>query len=88
MADDATKNLGQERLSAAAGGDAAGHTERKSGLEELSKAPEPSLAAEFVDFLKHNKKWWLLPILVMIAMFGILIALAQTGVAPFIYTLF
>jgi uncharacterized protein DUF5989 len=61
---------------------------RPAGLEELSQAPEPSLAAEFIDFLKHNKKWWLLPILVMIAMFGILIALAQTGVAPFIYTLF
>lgn len=82
MPSDAAENAGQGSP------EGASQVERRPGLEELSQAPQPSLAAEFVDFLKHNKKWWLLPILVMIAMFGILIALAQTGVAPFIYTLF
>lgn len=62
--------------------------EKKSNFEQLSQAPQPSLVAEFFDFLKHNKKWWLLPILLMIAVFGLLIALASSGVAPFIYTLF
>jgi hypothetical protein len=62
--------------------------EPKPSLDRLSEAPQPSLAAEFLDFLKHNKKWWLLPILLMIALFGLLMALASTGVAPFIYTLF
>lgn len=60
----------------------------KPDLERLSEAPQPSLAAEFFDFLKHNKKWWLLPILLMIGVFGVLIALASSPVAPFIYTLF
>jgi hypothetical protein len=60
----------------------------KPSFEELSQAPEPSVVAEFLDFLKHNKKWWLLPILLMMAAFGLLMAFASTSVAPFIYTLF
>jgi hypothetical protein len=43
---------------------------------------------DFIGFLKHNKKWWLLPILVVFLLFGLLILLSGTGLAPFIYTLF
>jgi drug/metabolite transporter superfamily protein YnfA len=46
----------------------------------------PSLASEFWEFLRHNKKWWLLPILIVLLIFGVLIFLAGTGAAPFIYT--
>jgi hypothetical protein len=47
-----------------------------------------SLAAEFWDFLKHNKKWWLLPILVVLVLIAVLVALGSTGAAPFIYPMF
>ena len=43
---------------------------------------------ELVGFLAHNKKWWLLPILVLLLIFGLLVFLSGTGLAPFIYTLF
>ncbi len=43
---------------------------------------------ELWGFLRDNKKWWLLPIVVVLLLFGLLIALAGTGLAPFIYTLF
>ena len=44
---------------------------------------------EFWDFLKFRKKYWLLPILIVLALFGSLIVLSQgTAVAPFIYTIF
>ena len=43
---------------------------------------------EFWRFLRHNKKWWLIPILVVLLSFGVLLLLASTGAAPFIYTLF
>lgn len=43
---------------------------------------------EFWGFLKQNKKWWLLPILLTLLIFGLLILLSGTGLAPFIYTLF
>jgi hypothetical protein len=46
------------------------------------------LAAEFWDFLKVRKKWWLLPIILMLLLAGTLIVLGQTAAAPFIYTLF
>tara|TARA_A100001388_G_scaffold150267_1_gene111663 strand:+ start:321 stop:470 length:150 start_codon:yes stop_codon:yes gene_type:complete len=44
---------------------------------------------EFWDFLKARKKYWLLPIIIVLAIFGGLIVLSQgTAVAPFIYTIF
>jgi hypothetical protein len=47
------------------------------------------LLIEFWNFLRVRKKFWLLPMLVMLALFGGLIVLAQgSAVAPFIYTLF
>ena len=48
-----------------------------------------SFLAEFWKFLKVRKKFWLLPMLLMLVLFGGLIILAQgSAVAPFIYTLF
>jgi hypothetical protein len=44
---------------------------------------------EFWEFLKVRKKYWLLPIIIVLAFFGILIVLSQgSAVAPFIYTIF
>ena len=44
---------------------------------------------EFWEFLNERKKYWLLPIIIVIAFFGILIVLSQgSAVAPFIYTIF
>ena len=44
---------------------------------------------EFWEFLKVRKKYWLVPILLVLALFGGLIILSQgTAVAPFIYTIF
>jgi hypothetical protein len=44
---------------------------------------------EFCDFIKIRKKYWLLPILIVLVLFGALIVLSQgTAVAPFIYTIF
>lgn len=48
-----------------------------------------SILAEFWDFLKARKKWWLLPIVLFLALLSALIFLTQgSAVAPFIYTLF
>ena len=44
---------------------------------------------EFFEFLKERKKYWLLPIIIVLALFGTLIILSQgSAVAPFIYTIF
>ncbi|MDC1538279.1 DUF5989 family protein [Pelagibacteraceae bacterium] len=48
-----------------------------------------SFLIEFFKFLKHRKKYWLLPILIVLVLFGSLIILTQgSAVAPFIYTIF
>tara|TARA_Y100000294_G_C8396502_1_gene272975 strand:- start:52 stop:201 length:150 start_codon:yes stop_codon:yes gene_type:complete len=44
---------------------------------------------EFWEFLKVRKKYWLLPIIIVLVIFGGLIVLSQGSVvAPFIYTIF
>ncbi|PWU09143.1 MAG: hypothetical protein C5B50_28030 [Verrucomicrobia bacterium] len=45
---------------------------------------------EFLGFLRDNKKWWLLPIVIVLLLFGLLVLLstAYPGLAPFIYPLF
>ena len=44
---------------------------------------------EFWEFLMERKKYWLLPIIIVLVLFGILIVLSQgSAVAPFIYTIF
>ena len=48
-----------------------------------------SFLKEFFEFLLMRKKYWLLPIIMVLAFFGILIVLSQgTAIAPFIYTIF
>ena len=48
-----------------------------------------SFLIEFWNFLKVRKKFWLLPIILVLALFGGLIILRQgSAVAPFIYTIF
>jgi hypothetical protein len=48
-----------------------------------------SFVQELWGFMRARKKFWLLPILVMLAIFGGLIILTQgSAIAPFIYTLF
>jgi hypothetical protein len=44
---------------------------------------------ELWSFLKIRKKYWLIPIMIMMALFGGLIVLSQgSAIAPFIYTIF
>jgi hypothetical protein len=56
--------------------------------EQAKEQRHTSLPAEFWYFLKHSKKWWLLPIVLVIFIFGVLVFLSGTAAAPFIYTLF
>ena len=65
---------------------------KNSNKTEFEKAAieqrRDNLLSELWGFLKQNKKWWLIPILLVLLLFGLLIILSGTGLAPFIYTLF
>ena len=48
-----------------------------------------SLLKEFWLFLRARKKWWLMPIIVVMLLVGVLLVFAQgSALAPFIYTIF
>ena len=66
-------------------------TEDKTDAEEFARQAKNSQVgffAEFWDFLRHNKKWWITPIVVVLLLVGVLVMLGGTAAAPFIYTLF
>jgi len=47
------------------------------------------IVGELFSFFWSNKRWWLVPMLVTLFLFGVLLILAQSSaIAPFIYTLF
>jgi len=55
---------------------------------KAAEARHTGIVGEFLSFLKHNKKWWLGPIVLVLVLLGVLLILGGTGAAPFIYTLF
>jgi hypothetical protein len=61
-----------------------------TGADDFASQAEekqPGILAEFLDFLLHNKKWWLTPIILVLALVGLLVVLSGTAAAPFLYTL-
>jgi hypothetical protein len=59
-----------------------------TAFEQAGQEQSLSLAREFWLFITENKKWWMIPILVVMSLVGILVLLSSTGLTPFIYTLF
>ncbi len=63
-------------------------TEGTSDFEAAARAPRKSALREFAEFLKETKKYWLIPIAIVFLVIAAILTLANTAVAPFIYTLF
>jgi hypothetical protein len=59
-----------------------------SAFERQAEERQPSLIGELFGFVMANKKWWMIPILVMVVALGVIVFLGGTAAAPFIYTLF
>jgi hypothetical protein len=56
---------------------------------EVRKMSNQSFIREFWDFIKIRKRYWLLPIVLILFLFGTLIVFTQSSIiAPFIYALF
>ncbi|MBL8816515.1 MAG: hypothetical protein JNL58_10830 [Planctomyces sp.] len=67
------------------------HSEQVTPTEEMTalRNEEPmSLSGEFAVFLRENRKWWMFPILIVLAVATIIIKLSSTGAAPLIYSFF
>jgi hypothetical protein len=59
--------------------------------EDFARAAEErskGFVVEFWQFARHNKKWWMTPIIAILLLISCLVLLGSTGAGPFIYTLF
>ena len=63
-------------------------TSATSQFADQASQQSVGIVREFWDFLRQNKKWWLLPILIVLLLVTGLVLLGGTSAAPFIYTLF
>lgn len=61
---------------------------KRTQFEASGAAKQPGIIAEFFAMMKENKKYWLVPIVLVLLGFGLLILMGGTAAAPFIYTLF
>jgi hypothetical protein len=61
------------------------HRER---FEAQAAEQDPGLVVEFWQFVRTNKKWWMIPIVAVLLVLAGLIFLGGTALAPFVYTLF
>ena len=59
-----------------------------SDFEQTARGQQIGIVREFWDFLKHNKKWWLTPVILSLLLIALLVIAGGSGAAPFIYTLF
>jgi Family of unknown function (DUF5989) len=61
---------------------------KSSDFRRQAESRPPSLLAEFVDFLRHNRKWWLIPIVLLLLLSAGLLVLASLPGASVLYTFF
>jgi hypothetical protein len=57
-------------------------------FEKHAQGKSSSVIGELFGFMRANKKWWLLPLVVVMLLLFALVTVGGTGAAPFIYTLF
>ena len=60
----------------------------KTKFTDVEPVREKGVLGEFWGLLMDNKKYWMLPIILLLLVFGVLVILSGSSAAPFIYTLF
>lgn len=60
----------------------------KTKFAEVKPVRDKGVFSEFWGLLMDNKKYWMLPIILLLLVFGALVILSGSAAAPFIYTLF
>jgi hypothetical protein len=61
---------------------------KKSAFEQAQQEKQAGIVKEFILFLRYNKKYWMIPIVITLLALAVLVLLGGTAIAPFIYTLF
>ena len=62
--------------------------QKPNDFEKANQQAQAGIVKEFIAFLRENKKFWLIPLLLAFLAIGALLILGGPAAAPFIYTLF
>jgi len=62
--------------------------QKPNEFEQANQQQQAGIIREFIAFLRENKKFWLIPLLLAFLAIGALLILGGTAAAPFVYTLF
>jgi hypothetical protein len=60
----------------------------RNAFERASQEKSRGLVTELIDFLRDNRKYYLIPLVLILLALGLILILGGTAAAPFIYTLF
>ncbi len=63
-------------------------TDQADEIARQAEETQHGILREMLGFVRHSRKWWLLPIIAGLLLAGVLVVLGSTAVAPLIYTLF
>ena len=61
---------------------------KRTEFETAGGEKDAGLFREFLGLMKQNKKYWLIPLILILVLLGVIVILGSTAAAPFIYTLF
>jgi len=62
--------------------------EQKRRFEKAATQGNPRLLVEYLRFLSQHKKYWMIPIIVVLLLIGLLVMLGGSVAGPFIYPIF
>ena len=57
-------------------------------FEAEARSKQPTLIRELLEFLLHNKRWWLTPMVIVLLILGLMITATNTAIGPAFYLLF
>ena len=61
---------------------------QQDDFNQSAQEARTGLVAEFWGFLQHSKKWWMLPVMIVLLLVTVLVLLAGSPAAPFVYSFF
>jgi len=57
-------------------------------FQSRAQSAQPGLLSELAEFMIHNKRWWLVPMIAVLLILGLMIIATSTAIVPGIYMLF
>ena len=60
-------------------------SKQAQAFAQQSEETPSGIIREFWDFLRYSKKWWLTPVILVLAFVGLFVLLSATAAAPFLY---